>query len=638
MLQFIREKSQGWFAWTIIIAICLTFALWGIHSYLYSSASDQTVAKVNGVKISQEDFSRSYNQLRQEVFMRFGSQAAAQIPSQNLKKMALQSLISSIVLNQGVRDAGFEIDPQLLELTIARMPIFQKNGQFSKARFEQVMSNSLVSTETFLEQLKTEILANQLKNGIFNTNFVLPIEVTRTIQLINQKRKFDYLIIPKQQFIKQISLTEQALQDYYKNHQDQFKIPEKISIQYIRLSLKDIMQGIRPSEQQLKLFYQSNLTAYTLPKKWHVQIFKLAVPLGATQETITKAAEDANKIYAALKQARENHETSLQSYQNLTHTTRWITSADLDSALQPALLALKHKNDVAQPIKTTEGYVILKLIETQTSKSLPFAEVKDKVLQAYQQQKAQMQFDDLNDKLANITYESPNSLKPAADQLHLKINTTPLFSQTSYDKKGILQYPGIVKTAFSDDVLNEGNNSEPINISDNDVVVLRIQQHIPAKIKPYNEVKATIKMQLQDQKAQDLAQQTGKNLLEAIQKQPDQQIVLAKKQGLTWKKSSWMRSDSQGVNSEILAAAFTLARPSKTQLISIKGLPLENGDFALVVLKDIELGSPEALTKSQHQIFTQNMEKSLGLMDYQLYVAGLMENAKIKDIKEDLTS
>jgi peptidyl-prolyl cis-trans isomerase D len=55
MLQSIREKSQGWFAWTIVLAICIPFAFWGAKSYLYGNEAQNTVAKVNGVAISKSD-------------------------------------------------------------------------------------------------------------------------------------------------------------------------------------------------------------------------------------------------------------------------------------------------------------------------------------------------------------------------------------------------------------------------------------------------------------------------------------------------------------------------------------------------------------------------------------------------------
>ena len=41
---------------------------------------------------------------------------------------------------------------------------------------------------------------------------------------------------------------------------------------------------------------------------------------------------------------------------------------------------------------------------------------------------------------------------------------------------GIGQYPKVVAAAFSDDVLEGGNNSEPVEIEPNDVVVVRVEE------------------------------------------------------------------------------------------------------------------------------------------------------------------
>ena len=101
MLQSIRDKSQGWFAWTIVSAICITFALWGVHSYLYSNASQSTVAKVNGVKVTQQQLSNVYNQLKRQQRIQLGANyVSSPQSSQELKKVALQNIISSIVIIQ----------------------------------------------------------------------------------------------------------------------------------------------------------------------------------------------------------------------------------------------------------------------------------------------------------------------------------------------------------------------------------------------------------------------------------------------------------------------------------------------------------------------------------------------------------
>jgi peptidyl-prolyl cis-trans isomerase D len=52
MLQSIRDRTHGWIAGIIISLVILSFALWGIHSYLEGGGGSDTVAKVNSVEIS----------------------------------------------------------------------------------------------------------------------------------------------------------------------------------------------------------------------------------------------------------------------------------------------------------------------------------------------------------------------------------------------------------------------------------------------------------------------------------------------------------------------------------------------------------------------------------------------------------
>jgi peptidyl-prolyl cis-trans isomerase D len=73
MLQKFRERMQGIIAWTIVIAICITFALWGIQNYLHGDSSGNYLAKVNGVKITQKKLLTAYEILRNEKMRQLGA-------------------------------------------------------------------------------------------------------------------------------------------------------------------------------------------------------------------------------------------------------------------------------------------------------------------------------------------------------------------------------------------------------------------------------------------------------------------------------------------------------------------------------------------------------------------------------------
>lgn len=66
MLLEIREKSQGVFAWVILVLICVPFALWGIQNYV-GGGSETAVATVGEKEFYQQDVNRAYSQYSQKL-------------------------------------------------------------------------------------------------------------------------------------------------------------------------------------------------------------------------------------------------------------------------------------------------------------------------------------------------------------------------------------------------------------------------------------------------------------------------------------------------------------------------------------------------------------------------------------------
>lgn len=247
MLQSIRDRTQGWIAGIIISLLILSFALWGIHSYIGGSAGNNSIAKVNGVEISRNQFSTAYERMRRQMQMQFGSNAAlSQQDEANLKNRALQMLIASQVLKQASLNQNFRISLQQIDSFLEGMPEFQVNGEFSLSRFQQVLEATLYNANDFLELIKTSLLIDQPRLGLIFTSFALPNEIVNSVALINQERDIQYAILTPQSVPTQaIQISADQIQDYYNQHSDDFKTPEQVSVEYIELSLKDIMAGMK---------------------------------------------------------------------------------------------------------------------------------------------------------------------------------------------------------------------------------------------------------------------------------------------------------------------------------------------------------------------------------------------------------
>jgi len=632
MLQLMRDKLQGWIAWIIVTAICLIFALWGVRSYLYGSAAQNVVAKVNGSKITKQQLDVVYNQMRRQQQLQLGANypSSSEKDTAMLKQSALRAIISSMVLNKAARSDGFKIAPVLVEALLAKMPIFQVNGMFSQAKFEQFVNTLLYSTDAFLAQLENEILVSQVKNGIVSTSFSLPQEINQIIELINQKRSFSYLVIPMGRFLTQIQLPSKAAEKFYQDNLENFKLPEKASIQYIKLSMSDLMRNIKPTAAQLTAFYDTNIVSYTKPKRWHFAGIMIAISQHASKKQITQAQEKLNLVVSKIKQHTDFAALAKQ-YSDDTQTASqggewlWTTEAQLPTELRAALPSLKKAGDITVPFKTMRGYYILKLLGSKPQQAISFNTVKDKVLQAYKQQAAEQKFADFREQLANITYENADSLQPAAKKLSLLVQATDLFTKNG-GGQGITNNPRIIAATFSDEVLNQHENSDPIDLSDNSVVVLRNKKHISASVKKFAQVKAQITSQLRRAAAAQKTEEFGKTVMKELHQGKTLSQVASKYNLNVHAVTNVNRHDKQ-VDATILSAAFHISPSAKKGIIS---LDLPTNDCVVITLTGVKEGRANQLTASMHQAFQQTATQQLGLVEYQLYTAGLIQKAKVK--------
>ena len=96
------------------------------------------------------------------------------------------------------------------------------------------------------------------------------------------------------------------------------------------------------------------------------------------------------------------------------------------------------------------------------------------------------------DTLANVTYENPESLEAGARELGLPIRESGPVTRVGRSDDPVASQPAVVAAAFSSDVLDEGNNSEPIEFESGRVVVVRAFDHEPSRELNLEEARADV--------------------------------------------------------------------------------------------------------------------------------------------------
>lgn len=621
MLQTIRDYTQGWIAGIIISLIILSFALWGIHSYFTGGGPNNIIAVVNGTDISKEQLSAAYERMRRQLQNQYGTTAYKD--DNALKSRALNGLIELEVMKQASVDQGFGISDDQIDAYLKSMPSFQVDGQFSYDRFTEILSSNMISISEFIDVVRTGLLIDQPRLGTIFTSFSLPDETTNTIALVDQERNIDYVTIPTQYFqSKPLTIAPAQIELYYKDHQREFMTPEQVNIDYVQLSLKDLYSRFSPTDAMLQNFYNENINSYALPMAWELNSILIPLPENPTQADLKTAQDKMDAVQQSLKKG-VSFESLAEKTGGVDQPKGFVTLNQLRPELQKATAGLTKAGQVSQPIRTPKGLLLIKAVNVREPKIQAFDQVKDKVRESYVRQHAEEKFAELRDQLADLTYANPSTLQAAAKDMGLTIQTSELFSK---DKPGkdISEYKKIRDAAFSNEVLNLQNNSDVIQINPETYAVIRIKSHIPSKLLPLNEVSSQIADKLKAQEADKMAKQFADNIQNKLKAGGDPS-ALVQAEHFTWTKLGYIGRYSTKIDSAVMDIAFRLPHPATGKVeYGVTRLP---GGYGVVAVSGVREG---ALDGKKQSVFAEQVQDSLGQLEYSLYKDSQLKKAKIK--------
>lgn len=621
MLQKLNERIQGVVAWLVVILIGITFTLFGVDYYLQSHQTTNSKVVVNGEPLTIQSFETNYRRSRS---MQDIEQMTA-ADEKKLQNQVLDQMITNEVLVQAALKNGFDVSVNQANAAILSIPQFQEDGHFSAQKYQQALNAALFTQSSFQNEVKQGMLLNQQRFAFMGSSFALPDEIDRFVSLYMQSRDYDYLTIHVARFEKDAHVAPEEVANYYKKHQKEFMTPEKVSLDYVTLSMHDIKDKIKVSDDDAKRYYEENQSNYLIPASWQVAHILFAVPEDASPADLEKIQKKANDAYQALQKNPEQfeHLVSTMSDDKLSIADKgvlpWITAGQ--NSYNRVLSNLTKPGQISSPEKTKHGYEIFKLMAYKPVATKSFSEVASSIKEQLVAEATQTKYTQAMEQLSDLSYQSPDSLQPVAEALNLKIEKTQPFSRAG-GEDNITKNKQIINAAFSHDVLDLSNNSEPIQIDNDSVVVVRVNHHWDEAQQPLEAVQEQINQILVKKIAEAKAKEIGMSLLNPVEDKQQQELISANQ--LSWKSVTSSTRDNDKVDTEINDMGFNLLRPE-----SRDGLVMPNGDYVVVKLKKIHDGKLGTLDREQQDSLIQQIEASYGMMDYDLYVKSLINRAQI---------
>jgi peptidyl-prolyl cis-trans isomerase D len=614
MLTTIREKSQGAFAWGILLLIGIPFVLWGINNYI-DNGKEAPVASVGDKDFYQRDVNKAYEQYSQSL-------RGMGIDEQTLKNQALQKLIKDEVLLQYVTARGLTATDEAVREFIKTLEYFQTDGHFDDAKYKSLLATQHMSSNEFVGRIKNALVMEQFQHSITDSSFAGQYDVESFFKIQNQQRDVAYISVPLQTVTEQP--TDEAIAAYYQQHQNAYQTPEQLSIDYVELSLAEMAKKVEVSEDKLKAFYDEQKDQYTTPERRKISHILFVVndktdDKSALEKAQKAKQELATKDFAQLATELSDDKATAKAGGDLGLFTVGV----MEKSFEEAAIALK-QGEVSGPVKSAFGYHLIKVTELLPAQTKSFDSIKEELTKAYQKAQAENSFYEAGEKLAEISYQNPDNLQTVADALNLTIKKSTLF--TKEHGEGIATDDKIRNAAFTEEVL-QGNNSTPIEIGSDQLVVLRMQEHKPAATKDLDAVKKEILAILLNDKAKTLTDEKAKQIKARLQAGESIQAV-ADENKLEIKSFKELTRRKTDVPPQLIQAAFKAAKPVGNKA-SIFIAPLPTGEQLVVNLTKVTEGVMTEADKLQLELAKKNIGNAFGQTEFNAVLNSLQADADI---------
>ena len=170
-----------------------------------------------------------------------------------------------------------------------------------------------------------------------------------------------------------------------------------------------------PGEQELAAAYNANQAEFAIPRQFRVAQIFVAVTKDAPKadaeklrkkaEDIAKRAQSKDADFARLAQANSDHKASAEQGGDLG----WMAERDMIPEMR-SLIPTLAKGEVGKPVRTEQGWHVIKSLDLKPAGVRPLAEVRVQLTAAMRQRLAQENEKRYLDRMAEQTPVAVNEI------------------------------------------------------------------------------------------------------------------------------------------------------------------------------------------------------------------------------------
>ena len=632
MLTEIRDRSTGVFAWFIAAIIIIPMAFFGINQYA-AEGTDPTIVEIGDEKISQAEFQSTL--LNQQNRLRAANPSLANsdlLNSPAYKQQVLRGLINRGLTGHIAKEQNYQVSEEFVSEVIRNDPQFQTDGKFDPQVYQALTaSRGRGGAEQIRNQIASDARLQQVASGYEESAIVLPDEVRVLLELQTEQRTFDRIVIKQADYVSQVEVGEQEISEYYDQNIEQFMLPDSVSVNYIELDRTKIAESLEVDEEALRKSYedyQQNFITDETRATRHILLSTTGEQsdsdqLAKAQQLIGQLNDGAD--FAELAKAESDDPGSAASGGSLGDVERGQMVAEFEAAtfaLEPGV--------ISEPVKSQFGYHIIKVDQINGTEPETFEILRAQLEIEERERQADEIIVEQAEQLRNILFEQSDNLVPASEALNLQISSTDLFSFEQGN--GIASNQLIRDAAFSDAVLQDGVNSELLEIADGVFIAINKKEFVASAARPLADASAEITTILTDEKATAAAVAAGDSVR---QRAANNWASLVSDELLEIETHTITMIDTDIKVPTDVAQEIMRMHLKEGEATMVSTMTSSNGDFNVLRLTSIAAGDLSAVSEAIRNSTRSLIERRNGGSMYEAYLESLDEELDLQ-IKSDL--
>lgn len=512
MLDLMRKKAQSPYLQGTVLVIILVFVFWGVGNN--QGSGPNSVATVNGVGISYQEYQKTYNQTLDDFRQQFGGTIPkGLLDSLGIKDQVVNRLIDRVLLQQEAAKIGVHVSDLEVREAIEKVSSFQVNGVFNVNTYKEILVASRMSVASFEAGIRSDLLTAKVLARLNDFGRISDHDLAARFGYDNAQTTLQYVAFAGTDFVDQVTVSEDDLVAFYEDRKEDYRAAQKRKIQYLPFLDAELVNA-PPSEEAINAEYSNNPDRYGQPERRQARHILIKTTADDTPQVREEKLRQAEDILARIRQGEDFAGIAMLQSEDGSASKGgdlgFFSRGRMVKPFEDAVFAMQ-EGEVSDVVESQFGYHVIKLekIEPMVSRSLD--QVRGEIIARLVKESSSNQAR----TLANKAYEGiimAGSLAKYAEQGDAApVRETDYFEQQN-PPAGVVADPAFLTAAFS---LGKGELSSLVAVTGGYAILYIADIQEPA-IPALADIRDRVEKDLRRVQAKKMAEARAGEMLAAV--------------------------------------------------------------------------------------------------------------------------